>query len=145
MTTKHTKTSKAWNISLWIVQVLLAAMFIMVGLMKTVTPIEELAKMNPLSADIPNLIRFIGVSELAGGIGLLLPAALRIMPKLTVYAAAALAFVMILALIFHAWRGEYPAIVPNIVIGLLAAFVAWGRTKKAPIAPKSHSNTFAKT
>ena len=145
MTRNHSKTLKAWNISLWIAQVLLAAMFIMVGLMKTITPIEELAKMNPLSRDIPNLIRFIGISELAGGLGLLLPAALRIKPKLTVYAAGSLAFVMLLALIFHAWRGEYAATITNIVIGMLACFVVWGRSTKAPIASRFHNNTFAKT
>lgn len=137
MTTTHVKRSKAWNISLWIVQILLAGMFLMVGFMKTATPIDELSKTVAIASEMPFLIRFIGVSELAAGLGLLLPAALRILPKLTILAAAALAFVMVLALLFHLMRGEYSAIGTNIVLGLLAGLVAWGRFYKAPIASRS--------
>ncbi|MEX1238884.1 MAG: DoxX family protein [Cyclobacteriaceae bacterium] len=133
MTTKHVKGSKAWHISLWITQILLAGMFLMVGFMKTLTPLAELSQIIPLAAEMPVLIRFIGVSELAGGLGLLLPAALRIRPQLTVLAAAALALVMLLAIIFHIARGETSAIGTNIVLGVVAAFIAWGRVHKAPI------------
>lgn len=142
MTTKHVKRSKAWHISLWIVQILLAGIFLMVGFMKTATPIEELTKTVPLAAEMPWLIRFIGISELAAGLGLLLPAALRILPRLTVLAAAALSLVMVLALLFHVMRGEYSAIGTNILLGALAGLVAWGRLLKAPIESRrdvSHS------
>src|SRR5687768_13102625 len=116
MTTKHVKRSKAWHISLWIVQILLAGMFLMVGFMKTATQIDELSKTVPLAAEMPWLIRFVGISELAAGLGLLLPAALRILPRLTVLAAAALSLVMVLALLFHVMRGEYSAIGTNILL-----------------------------
>lgn len=137
MTTKHVKRSKTWHVILWIAQVLLAGMFLMVGFMKTATPISELSKMIPMAAEMPALIRFIGVSELAGGLGLLLPAGLRIWPQLTIVAAAALAFVMALAMIFHIVRGEFSAIGSNIFLGIVAGLIAWGRVHKAPIAARS--------
>lgn len=137
MTTKHVKTSKPWHVSLWIVQVLLAAIFLMAGFIKTTTPMAEFSQMMPMAAEMPALFRFIGVSEFAGGLGLLLPAALRVRPQLTVLAAAALALVMVLAMIFHIARGEASFIPTNIVLGALAALVAWGRTYKAPITPRS--------
>ena len=137
MTAKLVKRSKAWHVSLWIAQILLAGMFLMVGFMKTFTPLVELSQMVPLAAEMPALIRFIGISELAGGLGLLLPAALRIRPQLTAVAAAALALVMLLAIIFHIVRGEFSSIGTPIGLVILATIVAWGRVRKAPIAPRS--------
>lgn len=145
MTTKHVQGSKAWHVSLWIGQILLAGMFLAAGFMKTVMPLEELSKIIPMAAEMPLLTRFIGISELAGGLGLLLPAALRILPRLTVLAAAALALVMVFAMLFHIARGEYTAIGTNIVLGLLAAFIAWGRLYKAPIATRSGTHSTANT
>lgn len=130
MTTKLVTRSKAWHISLWTLQILLAGMFLMVGYMKTFTPVDELSKTVAIAGELPALIRFIGISELAAGLGLLLPAALRIRPQLTVWAAAGLALVMALALLFHLMRAEYSAIGTNIVLGALAGLVAWGRLYK---------------
>jgi putative oxidoreductase len=137
MTTKNEKRSKVWNVSLWVAQILLAGMFLMVGVMKTFTPIEELAKMVPLAGEMPGFTRFIGVSELAGAIGLILPAAFRIRPQLTTIAAGALSFVMVLAMIYHILKGEYAAIGTNIVLGILGGFIVFGRLNKAPIAERS--------
>mgnify|MGYP003676877929 FL=1 len=126
------------NILLWIAQGLLGALFIMVGLMKTFQPIEEIAKSLPWVAEYSSsLVRFIGISELLGGIGLLLPSILKVQPKLTVWAAYGLTLVMILAAIFHISRGEYSGVIANLIIGLVAAFIAWGRSKKVIILPKS--------
>ncbi|TNE46178.1 MAG: DoxX family protein [Deltaproteobacteria bacterium] len=123
------------NIALWILQSLLAIAFVMAGGMKIVTPIDQLVKNGMLFAqDVPVwLVRFIGVSEVAGALGLILPAALKIQPKLTPVAAALLSLVMILALGTHVMRGEMAAIGAPIVLALLSAFVAWGRFVKAPI------------
>lgn len=140
MTTKTSKKSKAWNVSLWVAQVILAGMFLMVGIMKTFTPMAELSKMVPLAGQMPALARFIGVSELAGAIGLILPAALRFRPQLTTLAAGALAFVMVLAMLFHVLRGEYAAIGTNIALAILAVFIVFGRLYKAPISAR-FSNT----
>jgi len=71
--------SKALHISLWIAQVILAAMFLMAGVMKSTQPIEQLgASMSWVNDFSAGMVRFIGISELLGGIGLLLPALLRI-------------------------------------------------------------------
>ena len=127
------------NIALWIVQVLLGVAFLMAGGMKSVTPVDELiANGMAWAGHVPPwLVRFIGVSEIAGGLGLILPSALRIKPKLTPLAAALLALVMVLAAGTHAMLGEFGPIAANVVLGGLAVFVAWGRAKKLPIAPRA--------
>ncbi|MGN6182739.1 MAG: DoxX family protein, partial [Thermoanaerobaculia bacterium] len=102
-------------------------------LWKLSTPIEQLAKVVPIAASSPALTRFIGLSELAGAIGLILPALTRIMPVLTPIAAGALAFVMLLATGYHALRGEFQSFPITITLGALAAFIAWGRSLRAPI------------
>ena len=130
--------SKGWHITLWILQVLLAVAFGMAGFMKLSLPVAELAKQLPWTADVSTgLVRFIGVAEVAGALGLLLPALTRIRPSLTVLAAGGLALVMILAAGFHLSRGEAPMVAPNLVLALLAGLIAWGRSKKAPIAAKA--------
>ena len=136
--TNQATPSKALNIILWIAQVLLAGMFLMSGFMKVAQPIEELAKMLPWASQVPEgLVRFIGISEVLGGLGLLLPAALRIKPQLTAWAAVGLALVMLFAAGFHAFRGETSAIGMNVILALVALFIAWGRFKKAPIRPRA--------
>jgi len=134
----QTNRSKTLHIILWVAQVLLALMFIMTGFMKIFQPVEELSKMLPWVAQSPEaLVRFIGVSELLGGLGLILPAALRIKPALTGWAAIGLLTVMVLASILHISRGEFSAIGMNIIIAIVAAFIAWGRFKKAPITSRN--------
>lgn len=134
---ENTTPSKAVHITLWVAQVLLAAIFLMSGFMKASMPIEELSAMVPWTSDVPlTLVRFIGTVELLGGIGLLLPSLLRIKPTLTVLAAVGLAIIMLLAIPFHISRGETPAIGVNCMFMLIALFIAWGRWKKAPILAK---------
>ena len=131
------KQSKAWNITLWILQFLLAAMFLMAGFMKLSQPIDELSKSLPWAAQVPEgLVRFIGAAEVLGALGLILPALLRIKPILTPIAALGIATVMLFAIFFHGSRGENSAIGMNVVLIIIAALIAWGRFKKAPIAPK---------
>jgi uncharacterized membrane protein YphA (DoxX/SURF4 family) len=116
------------NIALWIVQSLLGFAFFAAGVMKSSQPLEKLAtNMAWIKSTPPALVRFIGVSEVLGGIGLVAPLALGILPILTPVAAACLVVVMVLAAITHARLGEFPAIGVNVVLGGLAAFVAWGR------------------
>lgn len=121
------------NIALWIVQVLLAGMFLMAGVMKAFQ--YERAKASlPWVKDVPRgVVRFIGISELLGGLGLLLPAITGILPWLTPLAAAGLALTMLLAIGFHASRREPPAIGFNAVLLILAAFVAYGRFMVVPL------------
>jgi uncharacterized membrane protein YphA (DoxX/SURF4 family) len=121
------------NIALWISQVLLAAAFILAGVMKTFRPIDALApRMSWVAAVPPWLVRFIGAAELLGGIGLLVPALTGIAPWLTPLAAAALALVMLLALVFHVVRGEMNRLASSVVLGILAVFAAYGRFVLVP-------------
>jgi uncharacterized membrane protein YphA (DoxX/SURF4 family) len=121
------------NSALWIVQVLLAAAFIFAGVTKAFR-YEYAHATLPWVKDVPrNLTTFIGVSELLGGLGLLLPALTGILPWLTPLAAAGLALVMLLAIGFHITRREWPAIGFNSVLLLLAAFVAYGRFAIMPL------------
>lgn len=130
-------STKTWNIALWTLQILLALAFSMAGFMKLTQPIAALAANMPWVAQSPAaLVRFIGLSELLGGLGLILPALLRIRPALTVAAGGGLTVVMILAVLFHLTRGEGPMAAPALVLGALAALVAWGRTARAPISAR---------
>ncbi|GIV27175.1 MAG TPA: DoxX family protein [Bacteroidia bacterium] len=130
--------NKNLNVLLWIAQVALAAIFLMAGIMKSTTPINELSqKLNWVSEDTKFLVRFIGISELLGAIGLILPSLLRIKPILTPLAALGFLIIMISAIIFHIVRGEYNVLPINFLFGAIALFIAWGRYKKVPIQPKS--------
>jgi len=123
-----TNSNKKLNIALWIAQSLLAAMFLMAGIMKLTSSMEDLAVSLAWVSDVSSsLVRFIGLSEVLGGLGLLLPSIVKIKPKLTVWAAIGLSAVMLLATIFHASRGEFSAIGMNVVLMAIALFIAWGR------------------
>jgi uncharacterized membrane protein YphA (DoxX/SURF4 family) len=120
--------------ALWIVQVLLALLFVFAGGMKLVLPLDQLA--GPVALPGP-FLRFIGVAELLGGVGLILPAALRIRPGLTPLAAAGLVVIMIGATVITLVGREFGGALISIVVGLLAAFVAYGRWRLAPIRGSS--------
>ena len=114
--------------ALWIVQIVLAAMFALAGVMKFTRPKEALAKNLPWVEDFsPATVRFIGVAELLGALGLILPAVTGVATVLTPVAAAGLAVVMLLAALTHVRRWEPGAIAFTAVLLALAAIVAWGR------------------
>jgi putative oxidoreductase len=116
------------NIALWIAQVLLALGFLMAGFLKSTQPLNLLAKrMAWVSALPPAVVRFIGVVEILGGLGVILPIVTGILPWLTPLAAIGLVVVMAGAAILHVSRGEYSNIGVNAVLLALAAFVAYGR------------------
>ena len=117
------------NIVLWLVQVLLAALFLFVGGMKLILPLE--AMKGPV--DMPGLLlRFIGVMEVLGAIGLILPGLLRIQTGLTPLAAAGLVIIMIGATVITLMGGVIaPALIP-LVVGVLSAFVAYGQWRLIP-------------
>lgn len=132
------QVSKGANIGIWVAQVLGAGLFIMSGMMKTMTPIPELSAMMPWAGEYSaTFVRFIGVIDIAGGLGLLLPSLTRILPRLTVIAAAACVLLQILAIGFHSMRGEFEVLPLNVVYIALALIVLWGRGRKAPIAPRN--------
>lgn len=134
-TTRTTaRPNRALHITLWVLQVLLGALFLATGLMKLATPIAQLATSLPWVTDVPaTLVRFIGLAELAGALGLLLPSLTRIRPNLTPLVALGLVAVMVLAIPFHLSRGEAMVLPMNLILAMLAGVIAWGRSRKAPI------------
>jgi hypothetical protein len=118
------------NVALWIVQGLLAAVFLFAGGMKLVLPLEDLK--GPV--EVPGaFLRFIGVAEVLGAIGLILPSLLRIRPGLTPLAAAGLVIIMIGATVLTLAVGQVGPALISLVVGLLSAFVAYGRWRLAPL------------
>ena len=125
------------KVALWAAQALVSLQFIAIGVMKLTTPIPKLAATMPWTAETPELfVRAIALVDLAGGIGILLPALLRIRPGLTVAAALGCVMLQVAALIFHLVRGEAAMTPLNLVLLALSAFVLWGRGRKAPIRPR---------
>ncbi len=125
---------------LWILQALLAAVFLFSGLLKLLVPVDQMQQQLPLPAA---LIYLIGTLETLGALGLLLPSLLRIRTALTPLAAAGLAILMACATILTPVFGDpiASASLP-LVLGLLAGFVAYGRTRRAPIAARRPAGAF---
>ena len=121
------------KVALWIVQVLLSAFSLAAGWNHGLRPLRDTIHYAPWAADLPAaMVRFIGVAELAAGVGLVLPAAVRILPILTPLAAVGLAVIMGLAIPFHLLRGEANVALQVVVLGL-SLFVAWGRFRRVLI------------
>jgi len=116
--------------ALWVLQVLLGLLFVFAGGSKLVMPIEEMTK----EVAMPGwFLRGIGVCELLGGLGLILPGLFRLGTGLTPLAAAGLVIIMIGATaVTVMYMGVGMGLVPFIV-GVLAAFVAYGRWRVAPL------------
>ena len=121
------------NIVLWVLQFLLGLLFLWGGIYKLVKPLDEIASQLGISVA---LLTFISVCEVLGGIGLILPSLLRIMPKLTPLAAICLVIIMIGAVAFTLKAGGPANAVMPFVTGILLLFVAYGRWRLVPIAPK---------
>lgn len=117
------------NTALWIVAGVLAFVFVGSGVMKLVLPKEKLVAqgLGGLADVDPNAIRGIGVVEVLGAIGLIVPPLVHILPVLAPLAAVGLALVMVGAIVTHGRRKEYPNVAVNVVLLGLALFVAWGR------------------
>ena len=128
--------------ALWIVQALLAALFLFTGGMKLVLPLEKMA--GPVALPGP-LLRFIGVAEVLGALGLILPGLLRIQPGLTPLAATGLGLIMIGAMVIGLVIRDVTMVLIPLMVGLLTAFVAYGRWRLAPLRGKSHPSGFQPT
>jgi len=141
--TNHQKTpaqgipkTKTLNLFLWVAQGIIALSLIWAAAMKLFQSPDKLAEMWPWTVDNTGLVKFTGILDLLGGIGVILPSLLRIKPKLTIYAAYGIVALMIAAGTFHLTRGEGAQIGGNLFFAAFAIFIAWGRSKKVPINPK---------
>ena len=122
------------NILLWVLQVLLAVVFIAHGLLLLMPPAEIAAQM---VMSLPRAFWvFLGVAEIAAAIGLTLPGLTRVMPWLVSWAAAGIMIVMVSATGYHIVRGEISSAVVTFVLLIIATYVAYARAKAFPIAPK---------
>ena len=121
------------NIALWIVQGLLALAYLASGASKLTQPVAKLGERMKWVYSVPQpLVRFIGLAELLGAIGLILPLATNILPWLTPAAAVGLVVVQVSAIAFHISRREYRGLPANIILLLLAAIILIGRTALLP-------------
>jgi len=120
--------------ALWIIQGILALIFLFAGGTKLVLPLEKLA--GPV--ELPGwFVRFLGVAEMLGALGLVLPGLLRIRPGLTPLAASGLVIIMIGAVVITLSVGQVGPAVISLIVGVLAVFVAYGRWRLAPLGGSS--------
>jgi hypothetical protein len=124
------------NLALWIVAIVLAAAFAGSGLIKLFVPKDKLVNSGQGWAQdfSPRSIQLIGVVEVLGAAGLILPAVTHIAPILVPSAAIGLVLVMVGAGVVHARRNEAMNIAVNVVLLALAVFVAWGRLGPYPFS-----------
>lgn len=121
---------------LWVLQVLLGIQFVAIGVLHFVVP-EGLPATLEWMYDLSDTLHVVsGVAEILGGLGLILPAGTRILPQLTVLAAAGLLLVMVGAVIYHLGRDELINVVGNVVLATLLGYVAYGRWRREPIPPR---------
>jgi len=121
------------NRTLWIVQIILAALFLFSGAAKFFVPAEQMTQGMPAWISI-SFLHFIGTCEILGGIGLILPGLLHIKPGLTPLAAACLTIIVIGATVVTVMAGMIATAALPLVTTLLAAFVAYGRWRLAPLS-----------
>jgi uncharacterized membrane protein YphA (DoxX/SURF4 family) len=135
--TTASTSARVANIALWILQILMAALFFWHGQFMAFPPAEMVAMIN---ANIGSELRvFIGVAEILAAVGLILPGLTRILPHLTALAAAGLMIVMSSATVLHFYRGETASGISAVVIFVLVSVVAYTRWKVAPIAARSRA------
>jgi uncharacterized membrane protein YphA (DoxX/SURF4 family) len=127
-------SGRGLRITLWVLQIGLGVWFTMVGYSHAFAPFDQVSQQATWMQDVPRALSlFIGYAEVAGGLGLVVPAATRIAPRLTPLAAIGLATIMMLAIAFHVVRGEASVIWIHSLLAGLALFIAWGRWRKASI------------
>ena len=133
------QVSIGWHVGLWAAQILLCAVYAVSGVMNSSMSVESsdddgndpCRRSSLLAPSVPRHF------ELAGSVGIILPALTRIKPFLTPLAALGFTAIQVLAIGFHIERGEVAKMAPiNLALIALSLFVLWGRIKKAPISPR---------
>ena len=132
------RSGRKLNVLLWVLQALLAMLFMFSGVMKFIIPVAEMTKQIPFPGWF---LHFIGGAEILGAIGLVLPGILRIRTGLTPLAAAALVVIMIGATALNLKAGQRPAALITVVVGLILVFVAYDRRRMAPRARLSQGTS----
>lgn len=131
------RKNRGWSAALWAAQLLLAAAYGLFGSMKATRPLAELAPMMTWVNQFPEVfVRSLGVAEMLGAVGLILPGLLRIQPQMVRVTAFFILAHQACAVALHASRGEFAALPLNAILIALAALIAWGRKAKAPLLPR---------
>lgn len=121
-------------VGLWLAQIIVALVFAASGLTKVFIPIAELTRMMTWPGDYPlAFVRTLGLVDLAGAVGMLLPSLTRVYPQLAVLAAGCCTLLQILAIGFHASRGEFSVLPLNLALLPMCILVLWGRGKRMPV------------
>jgi uncharacterized membrane protein YphA (DoxX/SURF4 family) len=128
---RASRRARRLTAALWTAQGLLAVVFLMAGSMKLALPTDALLASMPMPLPIP-FVRFLGICEVLGSLGMVLPGLFRIRTELTPLAASGLVIVMTGATVITLAVGGGAAALVTLVIGALAGFVAYGRSKLAP-------------
>ncbi len=129
------------KIALWVVQIILGIYFFFIGVLHFIIP-EGLPAQMAWMYELPPALHWVsGIAEILGGLGLILPAVTRIQTRLVPLAAAGLFLTMIGALGWHATRGEFQNIGFNVMLAVLAAFVAYGRWRLHPLTDRNEGAT----
>lgn len=125
------------NTTLWVLQWFFGVYFVVVGVMHFIVP-EGLPSQMEWMYDLSDTVHIIvGIAEILGGLGLILPSVIGIRPELTVYAALGLVLIMVLAIVWHLTRGESASVVSDTIIAALLCFVAYGRWRLQPLPGRS--------
>ena len=132
-TTTRLATYSRLNIGLWAAQILLLLFYGLTGYLKLTQPIPDLSATMGWPGMVPAaMVRFIGLSEFAGALGMVLPMLTKIQPRLTILAALGLSVLQVFAMIWHVIQGEFFVLPINLVLLALAVFVLWGRQTTLP-------------
>lgn len=124
------------NTLLWVLQWVFGIYFVAIGIMHFIVP-DGLPVLMEWMYDLNDTMHVVvGIAEILGGLGLILPSLTGIRPELTVYAAAGLVLVMMGAIVFHATRGEGASIANDVFLAAVVAFIGCGRWKLHPIQPR---------
>ena len=127
------------NVTLWILQIVLALAFLAHGVMFLAPPPDIAAQMNAM---LPRWFQlFLGVAEVLAAVGLTLPGLTRILPGLVPAAAVGVMVVMVAATVLHLWRAEFSSAAITFVLLLIATFVGYGRWQHLPIASRRAANS----
>lgn len=128
------KKNRILHVTLWLIQLMLAASLLWAASMKLFQPLDQLGALWPWTNQVPrSLVTLTGMVDVLGALGLVLPMLLNVKPALTPLAAVGVILMMLTASIFHIARGEVSLIGVNVIFTLLAAGVAWGRWTKVPM------------
>jgi N-acyl homoserine lactone hydrolase len=119
--------------TIWVLQWMLGVALIGAGSFKLSLPFDQAVEAFPWAADVPALFTVTSVLDILGGAGIILPSLIRILPRATVVAALGVVLLMLSSVVFYIVRGEASEIVPNVVMGTVAAGIAWARWRAVPI------------